>query len=237
VKNPRLSQADPQGWRAGNPDPLIAMAEAYTADATGAGEYMRFTVPTNLTENRRVQAVELLPGTRKVVHHAHAFIVPAPDPAKAYKPGRPPPGSPSKTFLFERAMAPLLTAASSADKRLATISACSHPWFRISARTIGLAVSARRYPRARISCSTRAIHIQQARSKKIVSRACTPSIASICTAPIRTAFLTTASPETFRMSCPPGLREDCPVVRLQDAALRVSFGGTSRTGSEFPVRL
>jgi hypothetical protein len=63
-----------EGWKIGKPDLVVSIPEHDLA-ATGPDEYTYVTVPTNLTENRWVVAAELRPGNRKVVHHAHVFIV------------------------------------------------------------------------------------------------------------------------------------------------------------------
>jgi hypothetical protein len=80
------------GWRAGKPD-LIVSIPKFTLEGTGPDEYKYFNVPITLTEDRWVISAELRPGNRKIVHHAHVFVVeedkPAgaaakPDPAKEY---------------------------------------------------------------------------------------------------------------------------------------------------------
>ena len=43
--------------------------------ASGPDEYAYVTVPTNFTEDKWVIAAELRPGNRKVVHHAHVFVI------------------------------------------------------------------------------------------------------------------------------------------------------------------
>jgi cytochrome c553 len=70
------------GWRIGNPD-LILSIPPHVLGASGPDEYESFTVPTNFTEDRWVLAAELRPGNRKVVHHAHVFVV---EPSAAPKP-------------------------------------------------------------------------------------------------------------------------------------------------------
>lgn len=70
---PTPSYAD--GWRIGKPDAVIQMAQEYQLKTTLRDEYMYFTVPTNFSQGHWVQAVELRPGNRKVVHHAHVSIV------------------------------------------------------------------------------------------------------------------------------------------------------------------
>jgi mono/diheme cytochrome c family protein len=71
-----------EGWRIGQPDLVLQMPEEYTLDANGPDEYQYFTIPTNFTEDRYVQAAELRPGNRKIVHHLLAFIQPPPAPGE-----------------------------------------------------------------------------------------------------------------------------------------------------------
>jgi mono/diheme cytochrome c family protein len=65
-----------EGWNIGQPDMVLQMPEEYTLEASGPDEYQYFTIPTNFTEDRYVQAVEARPGNRKIVHHLVAFIKP-----------------------------------------------------------------------------------------------------------------------------------------------------------------
>jgi hypothetical protein len=62
------------GWKIGEPDAVVSIPEHKLA-ATGPDEYSYITVPTNFTEDRWVIAAELRPGNRRVVHHAHVFVV------------------------------------------------------------------------------------------------------------------------------------------------------------------
>ena len=62
------------GWKIGKPDVVIAIPE-HKLDSTGPDEYTYVSVPTNFTEDRWIVAAELRPGNRKVVHHAHVFVV------------------------------------------------------------------------------------------------------------------------------------------------------------------
>jgi hypothetical protein len=71
----------PSAWTNGDPDLVLSMAEAYTVPASGTVEYQYFEVPTELTEDRWVQSIEILPGAREVVHHVLVYArVPAPTP-------------------------------------------------------------------------------------------------------------------------------------------------------------
>jgi hypothetical protein len=69
----------PEGWAVGTPDVVFEMPEAYKVPADGVIEYEYFYIPTNFTEPKWVQAIELRPGNREVVHHALAFYRAAPD--------------------------------------------------------------------------------------------------------------------------------------------------------------
>ncbi len=70
-------------WRIGKPDTILAI-QPHTITATGPDEYEQFIVPTNFTEDKWVVAAELRPGNRKIVHHAHVFVV---EPERAKKEG------------------------------------------------------------------------------------------------------------------------------------------------------
>lgn len=81
----------PTTWAMGTPDAIVSMTEDYLVPATGTVEYQFFEVPTNITEEKWVQAIEILPGAREVVHHVLVYArVPAPvalAPAPAPAPG------------------------------------------------------------------------------------------------------------------------------------------------------
>ena len=62
------------GWKIGTPDAIIDIGETQTVSSGGPDEYLYFTVPTHFTEDRWVQAAELRPGNRRVVHHAHVWV-------------------------------------------------------------------------------------------------------------------------------------------------------------------
>jgi hypothetical protein len=59
-----------EGWRIPKPDVVFEMPEEFSVPANGAVEYQYFPVPTNFTEDKWVEAVEVRPGDRSVVHHA-----------------------------------------------------------------------------------------------------------------------------------------------------------------------
>ena len=62
------------GWKVGKPDVVFTMKEEYTLAAAGSDEYINFTMPTNFKEDVWVQAAEINPGNKRVVHHVIAFI-------------------------------------------------------------------------------------------------------------------------------------------------------------------
>jgi len=62
-----------EGWEIGTPDVVLGMAKPYDVPASGTIAYQYFTVPTNFTEDKWIQAIEVRPGTRRVVHHVLVF--------------------------------------------------------------------------------------------------------------------------------------------------------------------
>src|SRR5688500_10103474 len=60
------------GWAIGTPDVVLEMQEDYKVPADGAVQYEYFYIPTNFTDVKWVQAVEVRPGNRKLVHHVLA---------------------------------------------------------------------------------------------------------------------------------------------------------------------
>jgi hypothetical protein len=63
----------PVGWRIGKPDLIVEMPVAFDVPATGILNYQYIIVPSGFTEDKWVQAVEVRPGNRTVVHHAVLF--------------------------------------------------------------------------------------------------------------------------------------------------------------------
>jgi hypothetical protein len=89
-----------EGWKIGTPDAVVAIP-TQKLEPTGPDQYTYITVPTHFSEDRWVVAAELRPGNRRIVHHAHVFVVepknaetksdasksdpkPAPSPAELY---------------------------------------------------------------------------------------------------------------------------------------------------------
>src|SRR5262245_21721533 len=62
------------GWEIGKPDAILEMAEEYTVKPGDPDNYVNFFIPTNFKEDVWVQAAEIQPGNKRVVHHVIAFI-------------------------------------------------------------------------------------------------------------------------------------------------------------------
>jgi len=58
-----------EGWMLGKPDVVLEPDEDYTLAAEGGDLYRCFVIPTKLTEDHYIAALEVRPGNRKVVHH------------------------------------------------------------------------------------------------------------------------------------------------------------------------
>jgi hypothetical protein len=74
--DPRDLPAPPKfadGWTIGTPDAVVTMPRPFKVAASGTIAYQVFRTPTNFTEDKWVQAIELKPGARSVVHHILAF--------------------------------------------------------------------------------------------------------------------------------------------------------------------
>jgi hypothetical protein len=76
-----------EGWRIGKPDLSLEAPVAQAIPAKGVLRYRYVTVPTNLTEDKWVTAIEVRPSAPEVVHHLLVFIkLPPGDPrAPQYK--------------------------------------------------------------------------------------------------------------------------------------------------------
>ncbi len=61
------------GWTIGTPDVVIEMPNEYTVPADGTVPYLYFSMPSGFTEDKWIQAMEIRPGNRKVVHHVIAY--------------------------------------------------------------------------------------------------------------------------------------------------------------------
>ena len=94
--NPKDLPPQPQfveGWNIGKPDAIFYLPQEYSVPATGVVDYKYFSVPTNFKEDMWVQAAEIRPGSRAVVHHIIVFVQTGKEPQRllvGYAPGEQP---------------------------------------------------------------------------------------------------------------------------------------------------
>jgi peroxiredoxin len=62
------------GWQLGTPDLVLTVPEDFTLAASGNDAFRCFVLPTGLTEDQFVTAVEVRPGNKRVVHHTLNFF-------------------------------------------------------------------------------------------------------------------------------------------------------------------
>lgn len=70
----------PLDWSIGTPDAVISMPTDFEVPASGTIDYQHFDVPSNFKEDKWIQAYEILPGSRDVVHHVLVYAKTPPDP-------------------------------------------------------------------------------------------------------------------------------------------------------------
>lgn len=66
----------PQGWTISPVDRVVSMPEPFAVPAEGTIEYQYFVVDPSFQEDRWIQAAEVRPGNRAVVHHCNVFLQP-----------------------------------------------------------------------------------------------------------------------------------------------------------------
>ena len=69
-----------EGWRIPKPDVIFRIPKPFKVKATGAIDYQYFVVETGFTEDKWIQAAEVKPSCRAVVHHALIFAQPSAEP-------------------------------------------------------------------------------------------------------------------------------------------------------------
>ncbi len=62
------------GWAYGEPDLIIEMPEEYVIGPEGEDDYRHFVIPYEFGKHRFVEAVDVRPGNRSVVHHVIAYV-------------------------------------------------------------------------------------------------------------------------------------------------------------------
>jgi hypothetical protein len=70
---PRTFDSD---WQIGKPDHIVQVPQPLSVKATGTMPYQHVTVDTGLGETRYLQAIEVRPTAREVVHHILVFVLP-----------------------------------------------------------------------------------------------------------------------------------------------------------------
>jgi len=65
------------GWSIGKPDAVFEFPDAVPVKATGIIPYQSVLLDTNLAQDKWVQAIEIQPGDRQVVHHMLVYVQPA----------------------------------------------------------------------------------------------------------------------------------------------------------------
>jgi len=95
------------GWTDREPDGVYYMSEKpFAVPSTGVVEYQRFITDPGFAEDRWIQAAEILPGNRAVVHHVAVWVLPpGVEPSDAcpqfgYAPGTMPVTFPKGTALY-----------------------------------------------------------------------------------------------------------------------------------------
>jgi len=63
-----------EGWQLGRPDLVLTVPEEMTIGAGGPDLFRCFVLPTKLTEDKFVTAVEVRPGNSRIVHHTLNFF-------------------------------------------------------------------------------------------------------------------------------------------------------------------
>jgi Flp pilus assembly protein TadD/mono/diheme cytochrome c family protein len=63
-----------EAWQMGQPDLIVKMPQPYTLPAGTTDVFRNFVIPIPITTTRYVKAVELLPGDKKIFHHANILV-------------------------------------------------------------------------------------------------------------------------------------------------------------------
>ena len=62
------------GWQLGKPDLVLSLPQPYLLPAGGTDVFRNFIFPVSITSGRYVKALEILPGNKRIVHHANLLI-------------------------------------------------------------------------------------------------------------------------------------------------------------------
>lgn len=75
--DPKKSLIPPQfekGWTIGRPEAVFQFPQAVKVKESGVMPYVNINVPTNFSEDKWVERIEVLPGDRRAVHHVLVFL-------------------------------------------------------------------------------------------------------------------------------------------------------------------
>ena len=64
----------PTDWQLGDPDLILEMPQDFLLGAAGDDVHQHFVIPTGLTRDRLIEAIEFRPGNSTVVHHAGFYL-------------------------------------------------------------------------------------------------------------------------------------------------------------------
>jgi peroxiredoxin len=62
------------GWQLGKPDLVLSVDDDFQLGPSGRDVFRCFVLPTNLTEDKYIKAIEVRPGNARIVHHTLNFI-------------------------------------------------------------------------------------------------------------------------------------------------------------------
>ena len=74
AKAPKPLPAIKDGWSLGKPDMVVTMPQPLFVPATGVLPYRVMDAEVNITEDKWVQSVEVVPSAKQVVHHVLIFV-------------------------------------------------------------------------------------------------------------------------------------------------------------------
>jgi hypothetical protein len=72
---PSITFKPEDDWYIGKPDLLVTMSKEHTMYPKGPDWWIDYFADTGLTEDRWIQAMEIHPGNRKIVHHAVTYVI------------------------------------------------------------------------------------------------------------------------------------------------------------------
>ncbi len=62
------------GWAFGEPDLIVEMSEEYVIGPEGEDDYRHFIIPYEATQDKFIEAIDVRPGNRNVVHHVIGYV-------------------------------------------------------------------------------------------------------------------------------------------------------------------